>query len=142
MMHLDPGYLGLFVVTFLAATVLPIASELFLTGMLKLSYDPWSCLLVATAGNSLGSMLNYGIGVIGHPKWLKRIGVKEETIFNWQARIQHYGSWMALLCWLPFIGDVIGVALGFFRAPMWRSFLLMTVGKFLRYAIFVLFFVH
>ena len=139
-MHFEYGYIGLFLVTFLAATVLPIASELFLTAMLKLGYEPWLTLCVATLGNSLGAMLNYGIGVIGNPIWLKRIGVKEATIYRWQARIQRYGSWLALLCWLPFVGDVIGVALGFFRAPMWRSFLLMTIGKFARYAVFLAFF--
>ena len=36
------GYLGLFVVSFLAATLLPLGSEVFVVAMILGSYDPWS----------------------------------------------------------------------------------------------------
>ena len=68
---IELGYLGLFLVCFLAATVIPIASEAVLLGMLALGYHPMGCLVVATVGNSLGSYLNFGISYIGKPEWLK-----------------------------------------------------------------------
>ena len=52
---IELGYLGLFLVCFLAATVIPIASEAVLLGMLVLGYHPMGCLVVATVGDSLGS---------------------------------------------------------------------------------------
>lgn len=134
-MTFEYGYLGLFIASFLAATILPVASELLLTGMLVLGYEPWACIGVATAGNTLGAWLNYGIGYLGNPKWLLKLGAKPSAIDRWQTQIQRFGSTMALLCWLPIVGDVLGIALGFFRVPWLPTFILMGIGKFARYLI-------
>jgi membrane protein YqaA with SNARE-associated domain len=139
-MTFEYGYLGLFLASFLAATILPVASEIFLTAMFHYGYEPLACLAVATAGNSMGAWLNYGIGYLGNPNWLRKLGAKPEKIAQWKVKIQRYGSWMALLCWLPFVGDIIGIGLGFFRVPWLPTFVLITVGKFVRYAIVTLFF--
>ncbi len=107
-------YWGLFVSSFLAATILPVASEAVVATLIGTDYDPWICLFVATAGNSLGGLLNYGMGYLGNPKWLLKIGVTVDKLSSWEEKIKRYGIWLALFTWLPFIGDVIGVALGFF----------------------------
>jgi membrane protein YqaA with SNARE-associated domain len=67
MWEFELGYLGLFLSAFLAATILPVASEVVLLSMLGLGYDPILCLIIATIGNTLGAILNYFIGYIGHP---------------------------------------------------------------------------
>ena len=136
------GYLGLFITCFLAATILPIASEVFLITMLAAKYDPLSCLFIASAGNTLGSYLNFGIGYIGNPEWLKKMRVKQKTIESWKASIQKYGAWLAFLSWLPIVGDIIGIALGFFRANIFWSFLFMAIGKFIRYLVVVLVYLY
>ena len=136
------GYLGLFITCFLAATILPIASEVFLISMLAAKYDPLSSLLIASTGNTLGSYLNFGIGYIGNPEWLKKLRVKQKTIESWKASIQKYGVWLALLSWLPIVGDIIGIALGFFRANIFWSFLFMAIGKFIRYLVVVLVYIY
>jgi membrane protein YqaA with SNARE-associated domain len=138
MWEFEFGYIGLFLSAFLAATILPIASEVFLLAMLKLGFDPFLCLILATIGNSLGAILNYFIGYIGNPSWLNKIGVKLEQIERWKQRVQTYGVWLALLSWLPVVGDLIGVALGFFRAPKGTTFVFFTIGKFLRYSAIIL----
>jgi len=132
-MTFEYGYLRLFLASFLAATILPVASEIFLTSMFLLGYEPLACVIVATTGNTLGAWLNYGIGYLGKPEWLQKLGAQQAAIDRWQTRIHQYGSWMALLCWVPVIGDVIGIALGFFRAPWLPTFILMGVGKLFRY---------
>jgi membrane protein YqaA with SNARE-associated domain len=136
------GYLGLFITCFLAATILPIASEVFLITMLAAKYDPLSSLLIASTGNTLGSYLNFGIGYIGNPEWLKKLRVKQKTIESWKASIQKYGAWLALLSWLPIVGDIIGIALGFFRANIFWSFIFMAIGKFIRYLIVILVYLY
>jgi len=136
------GYLGLFITCFLAATILPIASEVFLITMLAEKYDPLSSLLIASTGNTLGSYLNFGIGYIGNPEWLKKLRVKQKTIESWKASIQKYGVWLALLSWLPIVGDIIGIALGFFRANIFWSFIFMAIGKFIRYLVVVLVYLY
>lgn len=140
MFDFELGFLGLFITCFLAATIIPITSEIFLGAMLTFGYDPILCLIVATVGNTLGGWLNYLIGLIGNPNWLKKINVTTEKINSWEAIIKRYGSFMALFSWLPIIGDVIGVALGFFRANWIAVFTFILIGKFLRYLILVLFF--
>ena len=56
-------YGTLFAVAFAAATLLPAQSEALLAGLLASNrYDPWLLLAVATAGNTLGSVVNWGIG--------------------------------------------------------------------------------
>ena len=140
MLEFEIGYLGLFITCFLAATILPITSELFLGSMLAYGYDLTTCLIIATIGNTLGSWLNYLIGMAGNPNWLKKIGVKQEQISRWEEKIKRYGSLLALLSWLPFVGDVIAVALGFFRVNWLVSFAYILIGKFLRYLFVVIFF--
>jgi membrane protein YqaA with SNARE-associated domain len=136
------GYLGLFITCFLAATIIPILSEAFLLTMLSAGYDPLISLFIATAGNTLGGYLNFGIGYIGKPEWLKKLRVKQEAIDKWKLSIQKYGSFLALLSWLPIVGDVIGVALGFFRANLLWTFIFMAIGKFFRYLVLVLIYLY
>ena len=135
---LFPGYLGLFLSCFLSATFLPFSSEVVLVYMLYQKFDVWTCLLIATSANTLGGMTNYLVGLLGKPTWLKRIGMTEEFINRSEIRIQKYGHWLALLSWVPFIGDPLTAALGFFRVPWKPVFLLVTSGKFLRYFLVVL----
>jgi membrane protein YqaA with SNARE-associated domain len=127
------GFTGLFLITFLSATILPFSSELFLLLMLSKGFDPTTCLVVATIGNSLGGITNYGIGRLGKLKWLNKTGVSEEKLETYSISIQKYGSWLAFLSWIPIIGDPLVIALGYFRVPFIRVLILLIAGKFLRY---------
>jgi membrane protein YqaA with SNARE-associated domain len=136
--YLEAGYLGLFVVCFLSATILPLTSEGVLIAFLLSGGEPITALLVATSGNVLGGSTNYFLGRIGEPKWLRKLGVKETRIVRFENWVKRYGVWTALLSWVPIVGDPLTIALGFFRANWWWVFLLMLLGKFLRYLLLVL----
>ena len=56
---------------------------------------------------------------------------------RWQALVRRYGSWCALLCWLPVIGDPIAIALGLFRTRFIPVTALMFIGKAVRYAVLI-----
>jgi membrane protein YqaA with SNARE-associated domain len=142
MFEFEIGFLGLFLTSFLAATVIPIASEAFLIAMLGMGYHPIVCLFYASAGNTLGGWLNYFIGRMGNPYWLKLFGASLEKIENWKNQVKKYGYWMALFSWLPLIGDILGIALGFFRVSLIPSFIFIFLGKFLRYLIIIVLFNH
>lgn len=131
------GYIGLFLAGFLSATLLPMSSEGVLLLMLSQDYDPVSCLLIASFSNSLGGLTNYAIGLLGKPSWFKRFGVNEDQLLSFEQRIKKYGYWLAFLSWVPFLGDPLTVALGFFRVPFWKVTLLLVLGKFLRYLVLV-----
>ena len=131
--YISLGFLGLFILTFLSATVLPLSSEFFIYLMFANEYDPTICIVIATIGNSLGGFTNYGLGRLGNLNWLKKVGMNQEKIEKHSIRIQKYGSWLAFFSWVPFIGDPLLVALGYFRSPFLKVAILTVIGKFLRY---------
>lgn len=132
------GYFGLFLASFLSATILPMSSEGILLLMISQHFDPWICLLIATIGNSLGGLTNYWIGMLGDPKWFRRLGVDEKKLRTFETRVQQYGYWSAFFSWVPFIGDPLTVALGFFRVPFVKVLILLILGKFIRYFVLIL----
>ncbi|MBS1580958.1 MAG: DedA family protein [Bacteroidetes bacterium] len=134
----DLGLPGLFLASFLAATVLPFSSEALLVLMLQ---GPWSSLSlwgVASLGNTLGGLTNYGLGRwLPEGRTLRWLRVDPARGARWQAFVQRYGPWGALLCWLPVVGDPIAIALGLFRARPVPVAVLMFIGKALRYAVLI-----
>ena len=135
---LDLGYFGLFIGSFLAATIVPFSADVLLMGMLVAGGSPWVVITIATAGNFLGGLTSYGIGRIGKWEWIEKLGVKPETIAKQKAKVDKYGAWVALLAWVPFVGDVIAVALGFYRTKFLPSALFMFIGKFGRFVMWYL----
>ena len=128
------GLLGLFIGTFLAATILPFSSDALYIAVLAATKDPIGCLAVGTVGNWLGSVVTYWIGWIGRWEWIEKwFKVKRETLEKQKVKIDKYGVWLALLAWIPIIGDVIAIALGFYRTRPWATMFLLLVGKFARF---------
>ena len=128
------GLLGLFIGTFLAATILPFSSDALYIAVLAATKDTAGCLLVGTLGNWLGSVVTYWMGWIGRWEWIEKwFKVKRETLEKQKVKIDKYGVWLALLAWIPIIGDVIAIALGFYRTRPWATMFLLFVGKFARF---------
>ena len=117
------GLLGLFIGTFLAATIFPFSSDVLYMAVLAATGNPAGCLLVGTLGNWLGSVLTYWIGWLGKWEWIEKwFKVKPETLQKQKEKIDRWGVWLALTAWVPFIGDVIAIALGFYKTQ-WPCFL-------------------
>ncbi|MBE6202697.1 MAG: DedA family protein [Rikenellaceae bacterium] len=136
---LEYGYIGLFIGSFLAATVVPFSSDVLLVGMLLAGGDPIITVAVATIGNWLGGLTSYWLGWLGKTEWLERwFRVKRETIERHKAKVERWGAWLALLTWTPFVGDVFAIVLGFYKAPFWPSALWMFVGKCGRFIVWAL----
>jgi membrane protein YqaA with SNARE-associated domain len=137
----DLGYWGLFIGSFIAATVLPFSSEVLLLVLLAYGYDLTTCLAVATLGNWLGGMTGYGLGYLGKTDWIERwFRISHEKVMKLQQRVERYGSAIAFFSWLPFIGDPLTVALGFFRVSLTKTALFMFIGKLFRYVLWGLLF--
>lgn len=128
------GLLGLFIGTFFAATILPFSSDALYIAVLAATKDPIGCLAVGTVGNWLGSVVTYWMGWIGRWEWIEKwFKVKRETLEKQKVKIDKYGVWLALLAWIPIIGDVIAIALGFYKTRPWATMFLLLVGKFARF---------
>ena len=138
---LDYGLIGLFIGSFLAATVVPFSSDLLVIGMLALGGNPVLTIAVATLGNWLGGLTSYWLGWLGKLEWLERwFRVKRETIERQKERVERWGAWLALLTWLPFVGDIFAVVLGFYKVRFLPSALWMLVGKCGRFIVWALLF--
>lgn len=128
------GYIGVFIASFLAATVLPFSSEVVLTGVLLAGGSYWPCMVAATLGNTLGGMTCYALGRLGKIEWIKKYLRLDITRLQ---RVQHWiegcGSWTAFFVFTPGVGDFIAVALGFLRARIGPVIFWMLIGKALRY---------
>ena len=133
------GIIGLFIGCFLAATVLPFSSDAPYIAVLVATKEPVACLVSGTLGNWLGGVTTYWLGRLARWEWLeKTFKVKKETLEKQKRLIDKYGVWLALLSWIPVVGDVIAIALGFYKSPaVWTLFLLL-VGKFARFAVYTL----
>lgn len=133
-MLFEPGYLSLFLASFLAATVVPFSSEVILSAMLASDYAALPCFIAATLGNWLGGMTSYYLGYLGKIEWIEKyLRVKHEKIITFQKKIDNKAYWISLFCWLPFIGDLIAIALGFMKANPFRTSIGMFIGKAARY---------
>lgn len=131
------AYLGLFVVSFLAATLLPGGSEIALTTALA-STDNSVILLIAiaTIGNVLGSMVNWVLGrYFNHLKDRSWYPIKPDQMGRAEQWYQKYGRWSLLLSWAPIIGDPLTLISGMFREPLISFVILVTIAKLTRYLV-------
>ena len=134
----DLGLLGLFLGTFLAATFVPFNSDTLFIVILMATKEPLACFVVATAGNWLGSITTYVLGRFAKWEWIEKVfKVSNEKLEAQKARIDKYGIWLALLSWVPFVGDVITLALGFYKTPWTWTLLLLLAGKAARFAVWM-----
>lgn len=128
------GLWGLFIGTFLAATVVPFSADILYVTMLQMTSNPWACLAVASLGNWLGSLTTFGLGRLGRWDWIEKLfKVDRAKLEKQKVYIDRYGIWLALFSWLPFVGDLLTLALGFYKTNPWLTALLLLVGRFLRF---------
>ncbi len=132
------GLLGLFIGTFIAATFVPVSSDALFVAILLATKKPIACLLYATVGNWLGSITTYILGRLAKWEWLeKHFRITREKLEKQKSYIDKYGIWMALLSPIPLIGDVITLALGFYRTPWPGTVILLLVGKVVRFGLWM-----
>ena len=132
----------MFFSAFLSSTLLPGNSEVVFSGFLLLNrwslenntsaiFNLW---LVATIGNSLGSMTSYAVGrMVTVPEWQNLNRRQQQGI----GLIYRYGNFALLLSWLPIIGDLLCVAGGWLRLHWLPSLLFIALGKGLLYGLLI-----
>ena len=134
------SYFQLFIISFLAATILPLSSELVLSTMILTdSFDKYLLLVVASFGNILGSSVNWYLGkkilIFKDKKWFP---ANERQIAKGEIYFKKYGIWSLLLAWVPIIGDPLTIVAGILRVKFLTFLLLISISKISRY-IFLIF---
>lgn len=126
---------GIFFTAFLAASILPVASEPAVLAALTLSPESWALIITcASVGNTLGSVLNWWLGRLAasskYTGWLPVSLKAREKAENWYRK---WGRASLLLSWAPFIGDALTVAAGAMREPLPSFIVLVGAAKTARY---------
>ena len=110
-----------------------MGSEALLLLLANEGHTLWLLWLVASAGNILGSCINYALGYWSQEKILH----KYQSSRSWNKAnhwFQKYGSWSLLFAWLPVIGDPLTLLAGITKTRFWLFLTLVSVGKAGRYA--------
>ena len=135
----QPGYAPLFLLSFLASTLLPLGSEWLLVLMLMKGYPALATIMTATVGNFLGAVTTYLIGLYGGSFLIERVmrvsAVQQERAHKYYRR---YGTFSLFFSWLPVIGDPLCLVGGLMRINFWVFTALVASGKMLRYSIVAL----
>ncbi|MGJ7458193.1 YqaA family protein [Halomonas sp. MA07-2] len=131
--------LSLFAVSLVSATLLPGGSEVWLARLWCLGEPVLALWAVATAGNTLGSLINVWMGRYARRfqdrRWFPASPAGLARAERWYLR---FGEWSLLASWAPVVGDPLTVLAGIFRLPWWRAILLITLAKGARYAVVLL----
>ena len=128
-------YAGLFLLAFIAATLLPAQSEAALVVLLlDGGYSTVLLLAVVVIGNTLGSVLNWFIGrSVEHYRDRPWFPASPAQLARAQRWYQRYGRWSLLLSWLPVVGDPLTLVAGIMGEPLPRFILLVGLAKAGRY---------
>ena len=105
------GAIGLCAAAFVGATLVPVSSEAAFVAAVAAGLAPSTALLWASVGNTVGCLVNYGIG------WTARERVGDRLMWSRSGRAalrwtERYGLPALLLSWLPVIGDPLTLAAG------------------------------
>lgn len=122
---------GLLVSSFLAATVLPLASEVPLALVVSRDGDVLIPVAVATLGNFLGACTTYGLARAAAAKLTPHSLNRPPRALR---LFERYGAPALLLSWVPIVGDAIVALAGASRVPLVAFSAWTIVGKAARYA--------
>lgn len=132
------GYVGMLISAFLAGSIFPLSSEVVMLALLAAGLDPWQLVIYGTIGNVLGSMLNYGIGMLGRIDWIEKyLHVNKKELDRAKWFMAGRGAWMGFFSFLPVIGEGITIVLGLMRSNVAITVISVIIGKFLRYALII-----
>jgi membrane protein YqaA with SNARE-associated domain len=127
------GYFGLFILSFLSATVLPASSEIAVVFLLSNGYQASLIILCATFGNYLGSLTNYYLGSEAHVLLGKRRTISRESLGRAVAVYKKWGAPTLFFSWLPLIGDPLTIVGGLMRVSLLKFSFWVLLGKLFRY---------
>jgi membrane protein YqaA with SNARE-associated domain len=127
-------YAVLFGWSFLAATLLPLGSEVAFAVVVHRQDRLLMPIAVATVGNSLGAFTTYWLGakaahVAAEHGAMSSRARRAAEIVKW------YGQPIVFFSWIPILGDALVAAAGAARMRPGPFAAWMVAGKVLRYAV-------
>ena len=131
-------YLILFTTAFISATLFPLGSEALLIYDITQGHNIYLLLFFATFGNSLGSVVNYFLGLKGEEYLINKKLLNEKLIIKSEKYFDKYGAFCILFSWLPISGVPITFVAGILKFDFRKFLFLVVISKFSRYLFIVL----
>lgn len=131
-------YITLFIVAFLSATLLPLGSEALLLYDISQGHSLILLWSFATVGNTLGSMVNYWLGLKGEMYLEEKGYLSAKKMEKARGFFDRYGGWTLILSWVPIIGDPLTFIAGVLRYRFWWFVVIVAVAKATRYGVIVM----
>jgi membrane protein DedA with SNARE-associated domain len=130
------SYFGVFVLMTLESMIAPVPSELVMpfAGFLIFTgqFDPWAVLIASSLGSIVGSLLSYGLGVLGEPVVLRygRYLLLNPHHLEWTRKFfeRHGGKTIFIARFIPVVRHLISIPAGLARMPLMPFILYTLVG--------------
>jgi len=130
------GYVGVFVLMTLESMVAPVPSELVMpfAGFLIFmgEFDATAVIAASTLGSIVGSLLSYGMGMLGEPVVLRygRYLLLNPHHLEWTKNFfdRHGGKTIFIARFIPVVRHLISIPAGLARMSLGRFILYTLVG--------------
>lgn len=132
------SYIIIFTISILSATILPLSSEATLIYYLEDGKNSLYLLIFAGSGNTIGSIINYFIGIKGINWLVKSKKISKSRLKKSQDIFNKYGKYSLLLSWLPIIGDPLTLVAGALKFNFRLFIIIVSISKFGRYSIIII----
>ena len=130
------AYLSLFLVSFLASTIIPLSSEIFFCSAILLGHSPILCLVAASCGNCAGASFNFVLGRLGVNWLIEKVFKFDKSKLDLYERMQaKYVTLFLFVNWLPFIGDPITLYSGIVKVRFSLFALVVFSTRTMRYIV-------
>ena len=101
--------------------------------------SPLWCWVSATIGNVLGALTCYWIGRLGKIEWIEKyLNISYDKLQSAVGWMHKKGAVLALFTFLPVVGDLIAVALGYMRSNLFWVIIFTLIGKGMRYWVWLM----
>ena len=132
------NYIYLFFISLISATIFPMGSEALLLYDISINLNLYLLFFFATFGNSLGSLINYWLGLKGEEYLVSHKVLKEKHITKAKNYFDRFGGYSLLLSWVPIIGDPITFVAGMLKYNLKKFIFLVVIAKASRYLFLII----
>lgn len=130
------SYTGVFVLMALESMIAPIPSELVMpfAGFLIFTghFDPWAVMVASSLGSICGSLLSYGLGMLGEPVVLRygRYLLLNPGHLEWTKKFfeRHGGKTIFISRFIPVVRHLISLPAGLARMSLIPFIVFTGVG--------------
>ncbi|EMI71996.1 SNARE-like domain protein [Leptospira noguchii str. Cascata] len=126
------GGIGLALVSFVSATILPFSSEAALVFALASGFPTYEAVVWASFGNCTACIVNYFLGY-GSETFVHKKLESSNMYKNLYRKMQKVGWPILLLSFLPILGDPITILSGFLKHNFWKFICIVFTLRVTRY---------